>query len=554
MTSWKTVDGRLTRSFKPAIDLGSVDLVGQASTPGWGSIEKKVNARSKETVAKYDLSSTIELGKFFPEKAAIRLPVYIGYSETRVRPQYNPLDPDIEMNDALRGAANKAIRDSILKVSEDYSRRKTITVSNAGTTKRGEKSHVWDPANLTVNYTYNEVYRSNIKTEIDLEKNIRGGLNYNYEGQPTNITPFKSVKFLNAPVFKIIKDFNFYLFPKSLSFRTDLSRYYNEVKTRNINNPHLKVTPTFRKDFEWTRLYDFKYDLTRQLKVDFTATNISRIDEPEGGVDKKRYSQDYDNWRDSVMINLRNFGRTTNYNHFLNINYNLPINKLPLLSWVNSNLRYGADYTWLAGPIFADSLNIDLGNTIKNHNDLTLTANATLSTLYSKIKFLKNIENNTRPDAPVRMKPETKVVTYTKDKVSFRPKVARAIYHNLKTRDVTVKVTGADGNVVKGKLEIVSENRVNFTPEAQVDNATVTVEGKVVKKRNPLIVTGEYLVRAMLAVRSVSLTVTNQQGQMLPGYTPGTRQKEFQQACLGRPFVSSQRDRFSSTGRLRKVG
>jgi len=49
-------------------DLGTVDMVGQTSTPGWGSIEKKVNDRAKETTLAYDLSSSLELGKFFPEK------------------------------------------------------------------------------------------------------------------------------------------------------------------------------------------------------------------------------------------------------------------------------------------------------------------------------------------------------------------------------------------------------------------------------------------------------------------------------------------------------
>ena len=50
-------------------DLGTVDIVGQKSTPGWGTIDSKVNERSREDISKYDLSSTIELGKFFPEKS-----------------------------------------------------------------------------------------------------------------------------------------------------------------------------------------------------------------------------------------------------------------------------------------------------------------------------------------------------------------------------------------------------------------------------------------------------------------------------------------------------
>jgi cell surface protein SprA len=504
-------------------DLGTVDMVGQTSTPGWGSIEKKVNERSKEEIMKYDLSSNIEFGKFFPEKIGVRLPVYVGYSETRIRPQYNPLDPDILLNDAIKSAGNQDVKDSIIAISDDYARRKTITVSNAGISKRGQKSHAWDIANLSVNYTYNEIYSSNTKTEIDLEKNYRGGFNYDFQAQPANLMPFSKVRFLNSPVFRLIKDFNFYVFPKSISFRTDLNRFYNEVKTRNINNPYLKISPTFKKDFEWTRLYDFKYDVTRQLKIDFTATNLSRIDEPMGGVDRHRYNNEYEIWRDSVITNLKNFGRTTTYNHFINVTYNLPVNKIPLLSWVNANARYSSDYTWLAAPIYPDSMNINIGNSIKNHNELSLTGMANFASLYAKSKFLKKIENNTRPEYSQKMKSETKTVTYARENVNFRANSVRGIIHNLKTKDVKVRVLKKSGEEVKGKLEILNENRVNFTAAEQADGATIQVEGKVQAKRNPLSVTGEYFVRALMGIRTASLTFTSTQGQFLPGYLPGTK-------------------------------
>jgi len=503
-------------------DLGTVDMVGQASTPGWGSIEKKVNERSKEDIVKYDLSSSVELGKFFPEKVGVRLPVYVGYSETRIKPQYNPLDPDILLKDALAAAKNKAVRDSILAISEDFSRRKTITISNAGITKRGEKPHPWDLANLSVNYTYNEIYNSNTKTEIDLEKNYRGGLNYDYQAMPANVMPFRNVNFLNSPIFKIIKDFNFYVFPKSLSFRTDLTRDYNELVTRNINNPYLKVDPSFRKDFEWSRIYDFKFDITRQLKFDFTATDLARIDEPPGGVDKSRYPGNYKLWRDSVLTNLRRGGRTTTYNHFINVTYNLPVNKLPLLSWVNANARYSSDYTWLAGPLFPDSMKINLGNSIKNHSEMTFTGMANLSSLYTKLKFLKNIENNTMPGAAQRLKADMRTVTYTRDNVNFKANAVKGIVHNLKSKDIKVRVIAKNGEEIKGKVDIVNDNKINFTAAQEVTGAKVVVEGKVKKIRNPLIVTGEYLVRALMGIRSASLTYTTSQGQFLPGYAPET--------------------------------
>jgi cell surface protein SprA len=502
-------------------DLGSIDFVGQTSTPGWGSIDKKVNERSKENVIRYDASSNIEMGKFFPEKAGVRLPVYMGYSESRIKPQYNPLDPDIPLDVALKEAETREERDSIRTISEDYSRRKTLTISNAGVTVRGEKPRPWDPANLTVNYTYSEIYRSNTRTELDLERLYRGGINYDFSTNPKNFTPFGSIGLFNAQIFKAIKDFNFYLFPRNISFRTDLTRFYSEQKTRNINNPFLRVTPTFRKDFEWTRYYDVKYDITRQLKVDFTATNIARIDEPPGGVDKDRHSHNYSEWRDSVMQNLAGFGRNVNYFHFMNVNYNLPVNKLPLLTWMTANLRYGSNYNWLAGPLFADSLNINLGNTIKNSSDMTLNLQGNMSTIYNKSDFLKRIENNTRPGAP---KPNAGIetVVYTRDNNTFRSGQRRFINHNLKTRDITVRMMKPDGTQLTGKLEIISENRIAFVAEEDADNVRAIIEGRVVRKRNPLIVGGEYLIRGLMGVRNLSLQYRVEDGQILPGYLPGT--------------------------------
>lgn len=500
-------------------NLGTIDLVGQTSTPGFGSLDMKVNERSKEQITKYDVSSNLELGRFFPEEAGVRLPVYVGYSESRIQPQYNPLDPDILFKDALENMEPEK-RDSLKTMAEDFTRRKTITVSNAGINKQKDKSYPWDISNFSVNYTFNEIYRTNINTEINLEKNYRGGINYNFDTDPKNVTPFQNIKLFRTQAFRLIRDFNFYLLPRHVGVRTDLSRYYSEVKTRNINNDFIKIKPTFRKDFEWTRFYDVEYDITKQLKVDFTATNIARIDEPAGGVDRERYSDRYQAWKDSVLFNLRNFGRNIHYNHIINVNYNIPVNKLPLLSWLNGNLRYRASYDWLAGPLYPDSLNINLGNTIKNSSTGQFTAQANLTNLYNKSDFLKNIERNTRPGAAERMQKEYRTVSYKRDRVDLIANTGRNIYHDLNTRDVKVKMFRPDGTELQGKVEIETNSKIIFTASEDVENARVEIEAQVEKRRNPLIVAGEYFVRALMGVRNISATYSVGQGQMLPGFTP----------------------------------
>lgn len=503
-------------------DLGTVNLVGQTSTPGWGSIDKKVNERSMEQVIQYDLSSNLELGKFFPEKAGMRIPVYMGYSENRIRPQYDPLDPDIRLDESLDNAATRAERDSILNLAEEYTRRRTLTVSNAGTTWRGEKPHAWDPANLSVSYAFNELYNTATKTEVDLERTYRGGISYDFDARPKNFTPFQKSGLFNSPALKLIKDFNIYLFPKHITVRTDIYRYYNEIKTRNINNPDLLIEPVFTKDFQWTRFYDIKYDITKQMKLDFTASSIARIDEPAGGVDRRRYPDIFDNWRDSVMSNLAGMGRTTNYYHLLNLNYNIPVNKLPLLSWVTSNARYSARYDWLAGTLFPDSLNIRPGNTIKNSNNGQFTVQANMTNLYSKIKFLKEIEASTQPGTKQRMSLGYEEVTHSRRGIPLRAGRSRIINHNLKTKDVTVTVTAPDGTVVNGKYDIVSDMRIDYISDTDVTNASIDIKGRVEKKPGVASVAAKYLIRSLMALRNVSLTYTIEQGHIMPGYLPGT--------------------------------
>jgi cell surface protein SprA len=79
-----------------------------------------------------------------------------------------------------------------------------------------------------------------------------------------------------------------------------------------------------------------------------------------------------------------------------------------------------------------------------------------------------------------------------------------------------------DGSQLKGKLEILSENRIAFTAEEDADNVRAIIEGRVVRKRNPLIVGGEYLIRGLMGVRNISLQYRVEDGQILPGYLPET--------------------------------
>ena len=528
-------------------DLGTIDLAGQMVKPGFGSIEKKVSQRSTEEIFEYDISANLELGKFFPEKANVHIPMYLGYSESRVNPEYNPMDPDIPLDVALNHVETKEEKDSIKYFAQDFVRRKSLNFTNVNVGVRSAKPKIYDPANFALNYSFNEIMARNVKTEINLEKNYRGGFSYIYNSRPKNIEPLGKTKALNGKALRLIKDFNFTLFPSYVSFRTDLTRHYNEVKTRNIDNPNLKINPTFRKDFFWNRFYDLKWDLTKNLKFDFNAGNIARIDEPIGGVDSDRYKDEYQIWKDSVLINLKNFGRNTHYYHTFNASYTVPINKLPLLDWVTLTARYTATYDWYAGPLFPDSVKIDLGNRIQNSNTGQLNGQLNLVNLYNKIGFLRDINQKSRSGKLGKSdQKKFKKVIYTREGMRLKANDPKAIYHKLMTENVTVKVYDSDQNEIKVDVKIDNERRVTLTAEKDYLNTSLIVEGQKERKPNPLIMIEEVSARVIMGIRNISLSYSQNEGTVLPGYMPQTEimgiQRVGENMAPGIPFILGYQD------------
>lgn len=385
-------------------DLGTVTLAGKISTPGFGSIEKKVNERSKETEKEYDVSTSLELGKFLPEKTGIKIPMHFDYSHNVSNPQYNPLDPDIPFADDLNTYDNKSQRDSVKSLGQELMVRKSLNFVNVKKDKTGTstKSHIYDVENLDFTYSYTEQYHRSIDIEHDLKKTYKGSIGYNFTNTPKNYIPLSKVKFLSYGPLKLIKDFNFYLFPKTLTFRTDMDRLYSENKLRNKSQATLLIDTTYVKAFTWKRDYGMKFDLTTNLKVDYTAAADARIDEPAGRIDRKDNSL---NWKqDIIWSHIKDFGRMTDYDQILAVNYTIPINKISWFNWITATAKYTSDYTWAGAALSATKL----GNTAENSNTKTLNGSFSFTSLYNKVPYLKKL-NQQKASSTATVKPKTQL-------------------------------------------------------------------------------------------------------------------------------------------------
>ena len=515
-------------------DMGSVTLAGRTSSEGYGSINQNKNSRQLDDIHEFDVAASLDLGKFFPEKIGVRLPFYYGYSRSAHNPKYDPLKPDIELSKSLEHAENKQERDSLKFISQDLITRKSINFTNVKIEPQAqkEKTHLWDPENFAVTYSYNETKKRDINTEINGDKTHRAMFSYNFSSRPQLIQPFSKVQFLQKFPFKLIGAFNFYPLPNQISFRTDLYRRYNEVKTRNITNPNFILPATYQKDFMWNRFFDLRYDVTRSLKVDFSSRGTSRIDEPEGRMNKD--DADYQWKKDSILNSLYDLGRPVLYDHNFRITYMVPLNQIKFLNFLNANISYDGTYNWLAGPITADTIN--LGNRIQNSQNWQVNGNMTLTSLYNKVPYFREVNQKFRRTSRTRgsinqqqggrqnqqneqVQAKTLEQTFTSN-VKLETNVAQKVTHKLNTKKIKVVATGTDAKIIPVKVTLIDANVIEITPLSDAPQAMLTVSGKPGDQAFLKDLADLATRVVLLSFQNISATYNQNGGTVLPGYLP----------------------------------
>lgn len=497
-------------------DVATISFAGSRMTPGFGSIEQHAAEIEREDFRSIDFSTSVEFGKFFPERWRLRIPMYYAYSRQSTLPEYDPLDSDIPLEVALDNAANRHLRDSIKRNAEDYVMRKSLNFTNVGIESKDGKSHFFDWSNLSLTYSYNKSFARNVNLERDLEKNYRGLISYIYNGMPPIVEPFKKSKSktLNSKYLRLIKDFNFYYMPSMFSITSDITRNYREVKSKNLDNPNLLIEPTYDKDFMWTRDYAFKFNLTRNLVVDFHATTQARIDEPEGIVDRQRDPERYQQWKDTVWNNILDGGRPVNYNHDFSVQYTVPVNKLPFLDWTSLQLGYSTRYDWQAAAVTADSTN--LGNVIRNASALQMNGDLSLTSLYNKSKFLREMIRPPRKQRGKNVKLETGMDKVQKGK----PVVVR---HRLKTGDIQARLTAADGKNIKLGYESVGRNKIRINSSETLEGGKLLVTGTETPHAGVGNAVARFFVGILTGFKTLSVGYSEDKGTTLPGFLPEAR-------------------------------
>ncbi len=378
-------------------DVAKISASTNYTSIGFGGLQSTIQQRSQEESISYDVSAQVSIDKFLlPEKTGLKIPMYVSMEKSRVKPQYDPLDPDTPLEASLEAMDSDEERSKYRRLVEDRSERRSLNFTNVHKQKVNKEAtpHFFDISNFSFSYAYSDVHSSSVNMQQYIQKSVNGGVSYNYSFPNFSIEPFKNVEFLSSPYFKLIKDINFAPLPQSVSARGDLNRNFRMTQLYNQDLTIDGVDPYFEKLFTFNRNYSLRWSPFKSLSLDFNAKANAVIDEIDsitpvsGDIDTQAE-------REYIWNEIKNLGRMKNYNHGVSATYKTPLDKFPVTDWLSADIRFSTDYMWTAGSLVSDP-DLFFGNTIENKRDQQLSGRIDMLKLYNKVKFLKQINSPPR--------------------------------------------------------------------------------------------------------------------------------------------------------------
>ena len=528
-------------------DFGVVNVSGKYQSEGFGGLEDGVSNRSTNDHGAYSVTTNLELGKFFPDKAKVSAPLYYSVTKEKKKPKYNPLDTDMLLKDALEATADKAEKDSIERIAVTRNTSTNFALNNwrvGIATKRHPMPY--DPANFSFSYSHSHNHSQGETTVYENEDQWRGSLNYSYTPVYKAWEPFKKPFAKNKSKWlDILKRFGLNWLPQNISFNTDMTRYYHELQERDMEDVGGSQLPvSFSSQFLWNREFSIRWDLTKNLHMNFSSGTHAEIEEPYFQINKDLYPTEYAAWKDSVWTSIKHLGTPLDYGQNFTASYQLPLNLIPIFDWVNADASFKSSYKWLRGT--ADEDGKSYGNTITNDRHLTINGTFSLERLYNHIPFLKkandrfnktpsrttnnrktpnrnNRNNNKKDDKD--SKAEAKTLPKNKrafeKEITLLPDTSITVSHGKNSKRLIVSAKTKDGKSFKLKYKVVDQNKIKITSKVDTSTAIkIAVTAKEPLDDQKWYKTAQVLARGLMMVRNVSFTYNNQYGMALPGFLP----------------------------------
>ena len=505
-------------------DVATVNMGFHKETEGFGSVDQSLSQRRLDNYDQYNVAVQTDIGRFVPEKVKLHAPVYYSYSNEKTRPKYNPLDQDVKLNEAIDVCETKEQKDSIMEYAVTLRTAKNFSISGLKFDVKTMKNPMpWDPANFSFSYSFNKQHMNDPENVYENTNDYRGSMQYSWTPYAKPFKPFSFFIDEKNKNMKFFRDWELHWLPANVAFSTNISRYYYEQQTRNETGIDVELPVSVSKNFLWDRQFALSWNFTKSLSASFNSNTTAHILEPVGQVNRKLFPDEYRDWRDSVMRSIKDLGTPWAYNQTFTATYKAPFAQIPILSWITANASYNSTYRWDRGTVVDE---ISSGNTIANQTTRSLEGRFGLETLYSKIPYLKKVDerfsskNSKRGGGKQTQAPKKEKPKKFSRTIKLSPDSSIVINHKLGVKNVKVTATTTDDQPFKVEYKVKDKDNVEIKTLGTENLKFTITELKKEETKNFFTEAAQYATRVLMSVRALNVRWKHTTSLSIPQFVP----------------------------------
>ncbi|MEX0772300.1 MAG: cell surface protein SprA [Balneolales bacterium] len=386
-------------------DFATVNASMNSSTDGFGGIDSRLESREQEDRQDVDVSSTVNLHRFLPERYSWNFPLSVSARHSQITPRFIPQLGDIRFDDYRNAveASNlsevdqqEEIRQTlhdIRSVTEQYS----LNLSNISKSNSQNKIAQYTLDNTRLSYVYNMGKSRSPEYVFQDNWNYRAGIDYRLNIRNIDlIRPFSI--FNDVPGLNVISGLRLSYIPSSVNADARVDRSYREnqrritgsTQTDDINQNH---------NFSYQSGYGFNYNPTPTINTSFNSNTsflLDNIAEIINDEDDFRLRSSYSVFRDVLADDATNV-RRSDYQESYTASWRPGLDQIALLNWLNYSANFRGQFRWTNSARGANQ-GASLGNQYTlDHNPEIRTQN-----LLEKIPFYRAAKKADEEDTRAR--------------------------------------------------------------------------------------------------------------------------------------------------------
>lgn len=376
-------------------DLASISLSGRYSSPGFGAIGQRLGGEALESRATLSLATRADLGRLFPPKAKLRIPLYYSLNTEELRPEYDAWSSDQGLDEALERSSNNSVRQALLQRNLTKRTSHSLSLTGVKLDKRSKRAMPYDPANLSLGFSHSGSSEQSPNTAYRRQLDWQARMSYDYSPSLEAWRPFKGMQNSGAWS-QFLRQYSISPLPNKISMQTRMLRHYDEEQLRNLSTPgsdEAMLPASWTQLFLWNRKLEVNWTPLSDLHLKLRMGTDARIEEPMLQVNRQLNPDAWQVWRDSVAHSISHGGTPLHYGQESSVSWLLPTARIRPLSFITGQLSYQSSYSWDRGTLVPDGSE-QLNNSLSNEGRSEAQLRLQLKQLYMQIPYFRGLEQH----------------------------------------------------------------------------------------------------------------------------------------------------------------